>query len=104
MSLHVRSCNCCWCSSHSQCVHEISLSWQYALLLPCCVRPHSSPPQSIGTPWDKNNVHRKLRCWRRRSFSTSSFFVGPSSSQFHERLWLSPSLLFSPLASLCFSL
>src|SRR4051794_26784275 len=30
--------------------------------------------------------------------------VGPSAPQFHERLWLSPSRLSSPFASLCFSL
>ena len=30
--------------------------------------------------------------------------MSPSTPQFHERLWLSPSALSSPFASLCFSL
>ncbi len=42
------------------------MSWQYPLLLPCCVRPISSPPSSIGTPCDSISVARKLRCWRAR--------------------------------------
>ena len=33
----------------------------------CWVRPISSPPSSIGTPWDSSSVARKLRCWRARS-------------------------------------
>ena len=35
---------------------------------------------------------------------TAGSSVGPSTPQFQERLWLSPSRLSSPLASLCFSL
>ena len=35
---------------------------------------------------------------------TSGSSVGPSSPQFHDRLWLSPSRPPSPLASLCLSL
>src|SRR5215211_5286063 len=46
----------------------------------------------------------KLRCCHDRSWLTDGSSVGPSTPQFHERLWLSPSLLPSPLASLCFSL
>ena len=33
-----------------QSIQEISLSWQYPLLLPFCVRPNSSPASSIGVP------------------------------------------------------
>jgi hypothetical protein len=32
------------------------------LLLPRWVRPNSSPPSSIGTPWESSSVARKLRC------------------------------------------
>jgi hypothetical protein len=44
--------------------HESSLSWHHALLLPCCVRPNSSPPRSIGTPCERKSVVRKFRCCR----------------------------------------
>ena len=30
-------------------------------------RPNSSPASSIGVPWEKNNVARKLRFWRSRT-------------------------------------
>ena len=43
------------------------------------------------------------RCWSRRALMASSS-VGPSAPQFHERLSVVPSLLSSPLASLCLSL
>src|SRR5687767_14494730 len=82
--------------------HEISLSWQYALLLPFCVLPISSPDTSIGTPCESMSVVRKfLFCLLRRLIISGSF-VSPSTPQFHDRLWLSPSLLFSPFAALCF--
>ena len=45
------------------------MSWHQALLLPPCVRPISSPPSSIGVPWERSSVVRKLRCWRARSAS-----------------------------------
>ena len=80
------------------------MSWQYALLLPPCVRPSSSPASTIGMPCDSSSVARKFRVCRARSSSTAASSVGPSAPQFHERLWLSPSALPSPLASLCFSL
>ena len=44
-----------------------SLSWQYALLLPCCVWPNSSPASSIGVPCEKSSVASKLRFCRSRS-------------------------------------
>src|SRR6266508_4018108 len=43
-------------TNRSQSNQEISLSWQYALLLPCCVRPDSSPASSLGTPCDRKRV------------------------------------------------
>ena len=88
----------------SQSIQDSSLSWQYTLLLPCWVRPSSSPCAIIGTPWDSSSVVRMLRFCRSRSASTSGSSVGPSTPWFHDRLWLSPSLLSSPLASLCLSL
>src|SRR5690348_2965951 len=83
---------------------ETSLSWQYALLLPFWDLPSSSPPRSIGTPWDRKRVVRKLRCWVARHVSTALLTLSPSAPQFQERLCDSPSALFSPFASLCFSL
>jgi hypothetical protein len=73
------------------------------LLLPPWVRPPSSPCSSIGTPWESSSVAIMLRWVRARIRSTSASSVGPSTPWFHERLWLSPSLPSSPLASLCFS-
>src|SRR6187455_2433198 len=49
-------------------------------------------------------VVRKFRFCLLRNDIISGLSVGPSTPQFQERLWLSPSLLFSPFASLCFSL
>ena len=46
----------------------------------------------------------KLRRCCPRISSTSGLSVGPSAPEFQERLWLSPSALPSPLASLCLSL
>src|SRR3954470_9433865 len=94
----------CCCSSRSQFSQLISLSWQYALLFPFCVRPYSSPPHNIGTPCDKNSVVMKLRICFRRNALISGSSVGPSAPQFHELLLLSPSLPPSPFASLCLSL
>src|SRR5690606_3955305 len=91
-------------SAFSQSIQDSSLSWQYTLLLPCWVRPSSSPWLIIGTPCDSSRVVRKLRCCPARNALTSGSSVGPSTPQFQDRLWLSPSLLSSPLASLCFSL
>jgi hypothetical protein len=70
----------------------------------CCVWPRSSPASSIGTPCDSSSVASRLRIWRARSASTAGSELGPSTPQFHDRLWLLPSRLSSPLASLCFSL
>src|SRR6266513_3579687 len=89
------------CSQESQ---FSSLSWQYVLLLPFWVRAHSSPASSIGTPWERKSVVKKFRRCRDRSALISGSSVGPSTPQFHELLWLSPSRFSSPFASLCFSL
>lgn len=62
------------------------MSWQYPLLLPCCDRPISSSPSSIGTPCDKKSVARKFRFWRPRSSRTCGSSVGPSTPLFHEQL------------------
>src|SRR5438045_9000172 len=83
---------------------EISLSWQYPLLLPFCVRPISSPPLIIGTPCERSSGTRKFLCCRARNAFTFASSVGPSAPQFHERLLLSPSGFSSLFASLCFSL
>src|ERR1700682_1664965 len=91
-------------SIEDQSTHDSSLSWQYALLLPFCVLPSSSPPTSIGTPWAVKSVVRKLRCWRARHLSASGSSVSPSAPQFHDRLCDSPSAFCSPFASLCFAL
>src|SRR5581483_9795697 len=91
-------------SASSQRNHESSLSWHHALLLPCCVRPISSPPRSIGTPCDRSSVVKKLRCWRARNALISGSSVSPSAPWFQERLSSVPSLLSSPFASLCLSL
>ena len=55
-------------------------------------------------PWLKIIVVRKLRCWRALRAMIPGSSVGPSTPQFQERLFDSPSLLSSPLASLCLSL
>src|SRR6185503_15608404 len=100
----VKSSSACSSSPRPQSNQEISLSWHHALLLPPCVRPHSSPPSSIGTPCESRSVARKFRCCRARNSSTALSSVGPSAPQFHERLSFVPSLPPSPFASLCLSL
>ncbi len=72
--------------------------------MPRWVRASSSPWLIIGTPWESISVAMKFRICRARSRSTSGSSVSPSAPQFQDRLWLSPSRLSSPLASLCFSL
>src|SRR5437588_10736998 len=104
MSFLVNSNNS-FCSS--LCSHESqfsSLSWQWVLLFPFCVRAHSSPARSIGTPCERKSVAKKFRRCRARSSLIFGSSVGPSTPQFHELLLLSPSLFSSPLASLRFSL
>src|SRR5690349_21542056 len=91
-------------SSQYQSCQLISLSWQYALLLPFWVRPTSSPAVIIGTPWERSSVPRKLRFCCSRSLLISGSSVGPSAPWFHDTLLSLPSRLSSPLASLCFSL
>src|SRR5215471_21539771 len=86
-----------WCQ-------DSSLSWQYALLLPCWVRMASSPARSMGMPWERRRVARKLRIWRSRRVFTTGSSPGPSAPQFHEALSSVPSRLSSPLASLCLPL
>ncbi len=86
-----------------QLTHDSGLSWQYALLLPPCERANSSPWLSIGTPCESIRVAVKLRICRSRSSWTSGSSVGPSTPQFQDRLWVSPSRLPSRFASLCFS-
>ena len=48
-------------SSGRQSIHDVSLSWQYALLLPPCVRPRSSPAVIIGTPLDRQQGRHQVR-------------------------------------------
>src|ERR1017187_4438337 len=98
----VKSSSCA--SARDQSNQEISLSWQYALLLPCWVRPISSPPRSSGTPNDSIRVASIARDWRALSSRMAESAVGPSAPQFQDRLSLVPSLFASPLASLCLSL
>src|SRR5690606_24290038 len=87
-------------SASLQSTQLISLSWQYALLLPRCVRANSSPASSIGVPCESSKLARKLRICRRRNSSTAGSSVSPSAPQFHERLSEVPSRLSSPFASL----
>ena len=86
-------------------IHEISLSWQYALLLPRCVRPISSPPASIGTPCEKQERRQEVAHLAQRAARGSRgrrSDLRRRSSSFG--CVASPSRLSSPLASLCFSL
>src|SRR5690606_20480144 len=96
--------NFCLRSSSSQLSHVSSLSWQYVLLLPCCVWLSSSPWYSIDTPCENSRVAIWFRFCRSRRAMISGSSVGPSTPQFHELLSLAPSRLSSPLASLCLSL
>ena len=66
--------------------------------------PNSSPPQIIGTPCENSSVASKLRFSRSRSSMIAGSSVGPSTPWFQEWLSFAPSLLSSPLASLCFVL
>src|SRR5580693_7055876 len=79
-------------STADQSYQEISLSWQYALLLPPWVRPSSSPPNG------SSKVVSMARACRARKASTSGSGVGPSAPQFQDRLSLVPSRFASPLA------
>src|ERR1043165_7500747 len=74
-------CTDCACAQSS---HEISLSWQYALLLPRCVRPNSSPASSIGVPCEKKTVARSPRCTRVRISLMFASSIGPSAPQLAE--------------------
>ena len=56
-----------------------SLSWQYALLLPCWLRPNSSPAVIIGTPPESSSVPSRLRMVTPRASSTAWSSVGPST-------------------------
>ena len=69
-------------AEESQSNQLISLSWQYALLFPCWVRPISSPPSTIRTPCEKTSVAMKLRFMRSRIRWTGADSVGPSAPQF----------------------
>src|SRR5437899_11622934 len=105
MGFPVYSYSVFWFSSYfSQCTQLSSLSWHYALLSPFWVRPNSSPPSSIGTPCEIRRVVKKLRRCLSRNALIFGSSVGPSTPWFHDKLLLSPSWFFSPLASLCFSL
>src|SRR5205807_1317573 len=75
-------------STFDQSSHEITLSWQYALLLPCWLFPSSSPLSSIGMPNDSSSVVSIALDCRARSVSTSGSVVSPSAPQFQERLSL----------------
>ena len=56
------------------------LSWQYALLLPCWVRPSSSPAVIMGTPREIMSEAIRLRLdWARRA--RMSFVLGGSPSK-----------------------
>ncbi len=61
-------------------------SWQYALLLPRCVRPYSSPAVSMGTPAESSRVPRRFRMLRRRAARTSGSAASPSTPWLYERL------------------
>src|SRR5690348_3105260 len=91
-------------SAFTQSSHDISLSWQYALLLPLCVLLISSPETSIGTPCDNMSVLRNFFFCFLRGKIFSVLSLGPPPPQSHGRFCLSPSLLFSPSATLFFSL
>ena len=52
-----------------------------------CVRPSSSPASSIGTPCDRNSVVNMARTRRARRSTMAWSLVGPSTPEFHERLW-----------------
>src|SRR5439155_10673087 len=90
--------------SSAQSNQDSSESWHQALLLPRWVRFISSPPSSIGVPWETSSVIKKLRCCLARRAQIAGSSVSPSAPQFHDRLSSVPSRLPSRLASLCLSL
>jgi len=53
-SCRVKSRRSCRGWSRFQSTQDSSLSWQYTLVLPCWVRPSSSPCAIIGTPWESS--------------------------------------------------
>src|SRR6202011_1654832 len=75
-----------------QSTQDVSLSWQYALLLPFWVRANSSPACSMGTPCDRTNVASMFRICRLRKALTAASWVAPSTPQFQLRLLLVPSV------------
>ena len=91
-------------SCHSACCQSIQVrgeSWQYALLLPRCVRPNSSPAVSIGTPADSSRVPSRFRMAFRRVAWIAGSSVGPSVPWLNDRLVSAPSRFCSPLPMLC---
>jgi len=58
----------------------------------------------MGTPCERRSVARMLRRWRFLRARISGSSVGPSTPQFQESLFDSPSRFSSPFARLCFSL
>ena len=53
-----------------------SLSWQYALLLPSCVRRTSSPIVTIGTPTARSSIASRFLTWRLRNDSIAGIVRG----------------------------
>ena len=74
----------------------------------CCCPSACGPARRrrriIGTPCDSSSVAMRFRFCRSRSAMIAGSSVGPSAPQFQLLLSLAPSLLSSPLASLCLSL
>ncbi len=91
-------------SAFSQSSQDISLSWQYALLLPPWVWPISSPPSSIGQPWERSSGGEQVAPLPVAERDHPASSVSPSTPWFQERLSSVPSRLSSPFASLCLPL
>ena len=71
----------------------------------CWVRPISSPwTDHRGALADHQRADDVAHLLGAQLAGSRDRRSGPSTPQFHDRLWLSPSRLSSPLASLCFSL
>jgi hypothetical protein len=100
-SRRVKPRRLCCQGARFQLTQVVSLSCAYALLLPRCVRPSSSPWASIGTPCEKASVARRPRIARRRTCVTAGSSVSPSAPQLRLMLFSWPSRFPSPLASLC---